>query len=375
MIVVDVVTSKDQLASSVVCELDDHLPSLLILCEAAACEGQELELALGTPRGVHSTLTRLVMVFRYIKKVSTVVSLVITIGILWSIYFLTFPRPSSINKVHGRFRVDESHSPHKDIIPHPLKQHPVLLLNHQSTPPLISSRDPHHVDGNLSKQHSVSYSMPQSTHLIQSLLSSKDLNFSKGDLFNRIKPHCSDSICSDFFTDSDKPHFKYCVRKTWGVTIKEYQEPTKSTCVFINGTNRYPLGLASYPGSGNTWVRGLLQKITGLCIGGVYCDVELRKNGYPGESIRSGIAFMVKSHQVDPRWNWVKYSSDQPFTYFQESSHVPIFSGGVFILRNPFHAMVAEYKRQVWEQQPGNHVKTLNSSFFGECAWLEIMNS
>lgn len=29
------------------------------------------------------------------------------------------------------------------------------------------------------------------------------------------------------------------------------------------------VGLVSYPGSGNTWVRGLLQKVTGICTGTV----------------------------------------------------------------------------------------------------------
>ena len=28
-----------------------------------------------------------------------------------------------------------------------------------------------------------------------------------------------------------------------------------------------PVGLVSFPGSGNTWVRGLLQKATGVCTG------------------------------------------------------------------------------------------------------------
>ena len=271
------------------------------------------------------------MVYRYIKKVCTVASLVMFFGVLWFIYFLTIPRHSNVNKVR------HVGGPHVGVTSHP------------------------------SNQHSVSHSIRQST---QSLSSSKDFNFSREDFF---KPKCSDRICSDFFTNSDKPHFKYCVHKTWGVTINEYREPAKSTCVFINGTNRYPIGLASYPGSGNTWVRGLLQKVTGLCIGGVYCDVELRKNGYPGESIRSGVAFMVKSHQIDPRWYWVKYGPKQPFTYFQKREHVPVFSGGVFILRNPFHAMVAEYKRQMWERQPGNHVKTLNESYFGEFAMLYLL--
>ena len=39
--------------------------------------------------------------------------------------------------------------------------------------------------------------------------------------------------------------------------------------VVINSfcTGRGPVGLVSFPGSGNTWVRGLLQQATGICTG------------------------------------------------------------------------------------------------------------
>ena len=36
---------------------------------------------------------------------------------------------------------------------------------------------------------------------------------------------------------------------------------------FINGTRRAAVALTSFPGSGNTWVRGLLEKATGVCTG------------------------------------------------------------------------------------------------------------
>lgn len=291
------------------------------------------------------------MVYRYVKKVSTVFSLLILLAILWSIYFLTFSRPSTIkNKLHGRYHVlynNRDHT-HVDIMP---QSHP----SNSS----VASLSP-----------KTEQSISSSTSHINSLWSSKDLNYRGTELFNRIKTNCINSICSEFLMDSDKPHFKYCLHKTWGVSHKAYSETVRSTCIFINGSHRYPIGLASYPGSGNTWVRGLLQEVTGLCTGGLYCDVELRRNGFPGESIRSGITFMVKSHQIDPRWEWVKYSPQDPFTYFKKVQHVPVYSGGVFILRNPFHAMVAEFKRQTWEEEPNNHVKTLGKEYFGECtAW------
>ena len=38
-------------------------------------------------------------------------------------------------------------------------------------------------------------------------------------------------------------------------------------CHFMDGSNRAPIGLISPPGSGNTWVRGLLEQATGICTG------------------------------------------------------------------------------------------------------------
>lgn len=207
-------------------------------------------------------------------------------------------------------------------------------------------------------------------HLLRNVTDLRNIETKKGrELLSRIRVRCRDRICSEFLTDIDEPHFKYCFRKTWKLklSLKHYSEPKESMCAFINGTNRHPVALASYPGSGNTWVRGLIQTVTGLCIGAIYCDTTLRKNGFPGESIRSGAAFLVKSHQTDPRWEGVVYDPNAPFTYFKSLDHIPIYSGAVFILRNPFHAMVAEFKRQMWvlEGSPDNHVGTLGKEYFG----------
>lgn len=45
---------------------------------------------------------------------------------------------------------------------------------------------------------------------------------------------------------------------------------------------RYRIALASFPGSGNTWVRYLLQQASGILTGSVYHDLVLKKDVYPG---------------------------------------------------------------------------------------------
>ena len=40
-----------------------------------------------------------------------------------------------------------------------------------------------------------------------------------------------------------------------------------------------PLALASYPGSGNTWIRWLIEAATGIYTGSVYKDAHLYFEG------------------------------------------------------------------------------------------------
>ena len=185
------------------------------------------------------------------------------------------------------------------------------------------------------------------------------------DLISRIKINCRDSICSEFVTKADKPHFDYCIKKTWKVRAR-YREPRDSVCRFINGTGRHPIALASFPGSGNTWVRGLIQGITGLCTGAIYCDRMLRRTGFPGESIRSGIVLVVKTHHYDPRWTGIYYEKSAPFSYFKKVEHIPIHSSAIFLLRNPFDSLVSEYSRQLREEEPDSHVSVPKREYFGE---------
>ena len=48
---------------------------------------------------------------------------------------------------------------------------------------------------------------------------------------------------------------------------KNIQPIVRPACHFMNGTLRGSVALFSYPGSGNTWLRQLLEKATGICTG------------------------------------------------------------------------------------------------------------
>ena len=85
--------------------------------------------------------------------------------------------------------------------------------------------------------------------------------------------NCSDPVCLEYLTQQDKRNFETCtsrarVRYSQLLKLNDTDVTLPSgKCHFMNGTNRAAVALVSFPGSGNTWVRGLLQQATGVCTG------------------------------------------------------------------------------------------------------------
>lgn len=101
-------------------------------------------------------------------------------------------------------------------------------------------------------------------------------------------------------------------------------EDTKDDAVYrIPGLT----ALASFPGSGNTWLRYLLQQATGILTGSVYKDYGLLKTGFPAENVRNNSVLLVKTHEFGPKaWD--------PFTK------------AILLVRDPEKAILAEFNRQ-----------------------------
>ena len=82
---------------------------------------------------------------------------------------------------------------------------------------------------------------------------------------------CEDALCSELLTERDLKQVNRCVNRfIKRPQIRERGETLVPTCHFINGTSRASkskVALISFPGSGNTWIRGLLEKATGICTG------------------------------------------------------------------------------------------------------------
>ena len=96
------------------------------------------------------------------------------------------------------------------------------------------------------------------------------------------------------------------------------------------------VALVSFHGSGNTWVRHLLEQATGIFTGSIYCDGGL-KIVFPGESICSGNVIAVKTHHTDTR--------DLPKD-IQMATGKQRFDKAILIVRNPFDALLSEANRR-----------------------------
>ncbi|XP_045623434.1 uncharacterized protein [Procambarus clarkii] len=94
--------------------------------------------------------------------------------------------------------------------------------------------------------------------------------------------------------------------------------------------------LASYPGSGNTWLRYLIQSATGLFTGSVYIDRELAAKGFYGENENPecGCTIVVKTHGYC--LGGLPEDRDQRVKEMDK-----FFGRGLLLLRNPYDTLIA----------------------------------
>ena len=84
--------------------------------------------------------------------------------------------------------------------------------------------------------------------------------------------------------------------------VKIQDNPALLNCSWPNlkllDPPRSATGLVSRPGSGNTWVRHLLQLATGFQTGSHFFDLALKLGGFPGEGISDGSVIAIKAHNL-----------------------------------------------------------------------------
>ena len=151
---------------------------------------------------------------------------------------------------------------------------------------------------------------------------------------------CKKKNCMENLSPADRKRLDYCNNRVKLLVPPRASNLSKDgNCQFINPHSHAPTVLISLPGSGNTWVRGLLERITGICTGAVYCDVSLRSSGFIGENICSEAVLAVKTHEARPMWT----NNGQ----INMKDCTTVYGAVLLIVRNPFHALVAEWNRKV----------------------------
>lgn len=167
---------------------------------------------------------------------------------------------------------------------------------------------------------------------------------------------CKEPLCAEYLSKEDRSRFNSCLQK-----VKSNKgHPKDGQCHFMPQDHRGPVALASYPGSGNTWLRGLLETATGICTGFEFCDISMRVKGFAGENIVSGAVSVVKTHGY-PYWKNKRMNSNRIH-----------FDSAVVLVRNPLDAFVSEWSRRVANNFHGStvtftsHVKSAGKEMFGE---------
>ncbi|XP_058484201.1 sialate:O-sulfotransferase 1 [Solea solea] len=89
------------------------------------------------------------------------------------------------------------------------------------------------------------------------------------------------------------------------------------------------VALSSFPGAGNTWVRHLIELVTGYYTGSFYFDGMLYNRGFKGEKDywKSGRSICVKTHESGQK-------------------EIEMFDSGILLIRNPYRSLMAEFNRK-----------------------------
>ena len=137
---------------------------------------------------------------------------------------------------------------------------------------------------------------------------------------------------------------------------------TLEECKKVYGTKGYHKGqdrrlppvLYTFPGSGNTWARLLIEYGTGIYTGSVYNDKTLREP-LPGEFTCDWSVSVVKAHphthSIEPLLGLGgKFNSDQQ-KCFRGGVHK--FERAILLIRNPFDSIWSEYQRRLTQSHTG----------------------
>ncbi|KAM8834816.1 sialate:O-sulfotransferase 1 [Synchiropus picturatus] len=113
------------------------------------------------------------------------------------------------------------------------------------------------------------------------------------------------------------------------------------------------VALSSFPGAGNTWVRHLIELMTGYYTGSFYFDGTLYNRGFKGEKDywKSGRSICVKTHESGQR-------------------EIEMFDSAILLIRNPYRSLMAEFNRKC-----AGHLGHATDAQWKSKEWPEFVSS
>lgn len=110
---------------------------------------------------------------------------------------------------------------------------------------------------------------------------------------------------------------------------------------YLSG-NGAVISLASFPGSGNTWVRHLLQRGSGVVTGSKYNDKSLMHE-FPAEGMSDSRVIAVKTHfPCGMCWQFGPPENRKPIPE-RQSGDVTTRTATIQVLRSPFGALLSDF--------------------------------
>ncbi len=149
-----------------------------------------------------------------------------------------------------------------------------------------------------------------------------------------------------------------CVATKTALSLSKERKQSQEACYneisFLNRTSPI-VALVSFPGSGSSWVRHLLEQATGVYTGSIYCDTSL-KPYFPGEYVVSGNVLVVKTHYSD---------TPKLPKRIQKHTGKKTFDMAILLVRNPYDALVSEANRR-WSKtrKAERHLELAEESTF-----------
>ncbi|XP_061558764.1 sialate:O-sulfotransferase 1-like isoform X1 [Phycodurus eques] len=185
------------------------------------------------------------------------------------------------------------------------------------------------------------------------------------------KPHCFCTWTSSLFSLDQQSARHQCAETTGlnSISNSTHTTPTEqdyyqvyhtpvldSRCkerMFLPQRSSSLVALSSFPGAGNTWVRHLIELMTGYYTGSFYFDGTLYSRGFKGEKDfwRSGRNICVKTHESGKK-------------------EIEMFDSAILLIRNPYRSLMAEFNRKC-----AGHLGHASDAQWKSKEWPEFVSS